>query len=135
MTTKEVPVPTRHFVQIYLLLMIAFISSCSDSNTPAIKDIAIYPGAIEMESMQQHLPGGLMGGQIIQYTSDDSFEEILDFYQQGLEKHQPESIEQNSESGHQVALSIQRNQSILTVVIQEFQSEQQVTITFMEVGF
>ncbi len=118
------------------LLLSSVLSSCGNSDDPAlsIEDIPRYPGAIVGESLQQTAPGGFMGGKLQQYTTTDTFADVLSFYSDSLAEFEPEYSSFKSELGEQTAITIPKEQGALTVAIQSFEEEGVVSITFMSVG-
>ena len=117
-----------------LLLVLAICYACSSDIDTAIEDIPLYPGATAGESMKQSIPGGFMGGALQQYSTTDSFENVVDFYTDALSQHSTEIINHESELGRQTAISIKQEKRITTIAIQEFNEEGAVNITFMAVG-
>lgn len=124
-----------------IALMIAFTvlvslpTGCGRSaNVPSLEDIPVYPNATEGESMEQSSPGGMMGGMLKQYTTTDSFDDVLAFYTDALNAQNPEVMSHTSELGRQTALSIKQDNGMVTVAIQEFTEEGTVNITLMSVG-
>jgi len=124
-----------------LLMVVTFtlfmmnITGCGDSNEgPSLKDIPQYPNATEVESMKQSSPGGLVGGKLVQYTTDDSFDDVVDFYTDALDTHSPKLLSHESELGRQAAFTIPLKKGMISVAIQEFTEEETVNITIMAVG-
>jgi hypothetical protein len=93
-----------------------------------------YPNATEVESMEQSAPGGVMGGDLVQFTTEDSYDQVLEFYSDTLKCYNPEIVSHTSELGRQTAFSIERATGVSTVVIQEFTTEGTVNITLMAMG-
>ena len=117
-------------------LLINIPTGCrnSSSDGPSLQDIPRYPNATEVESMQQSSPGGMVGGELVQFTTTDSFDEVVDFYTDALNKYDPESKSHTSDLGRQTAISIPQKNGMISVAIQEFTGEGKVNITFMAVG-
>jgi hypothetical protein len=117
-------------------LLINIPTGCGSSTDDAmsLQIIPRYPNAAEGESMAQSSLGGLMRGNLEQFTTTDSFEEVLEFYTDALSEYDPESMSHTSELGRQTALSIPQENGMISVVIQEFTEEGEVNITFMAVG-
>ena len=84
--------------------------------------------------MGQSSPGGMVHGNLAQFTTTDSFDQVLEFYTNALREYDPEFMSHTSELGRQAALSIRRENGILSVAIQEFSEEGTVNITLMAVG-
>ena len=117
-------------------LLIGLLTGCggySDVKS-ALQEIPLYPNAVEGEIMEQSLPGGFMGGSVIQYTTTDPYDEVLAFYTDALYQYETEVMENESELGRQTAISIPQKRGMITVAIQEFIEEETVNITFMAVG-
>lgn len=117
-----------------LLFVLAICYGCSSDIDTAIEDIPLYPGATAGESMKQSIPGGFMGGALEQYSTNDPFEEVVDYYTSALIQYNTELISHESELGRQTAISIKQEKRITTVAIQEFNEEGVVNITLMAVG-
>ena len=117
-----------------LIFILMICVGCSSDIDTALEDIPLYPGASAGESMQQSVPGGFMGGALQQYSTPDTFEDVVDFYTDALRQHSTEIINHESELGRQTAFSIKQEKRITTVAIQEFNEEGMVNITFMAVG-
>lgn len=119
-----------------LALLIHGATGCGSSSGdgPSLQDIPRYPNATEGESMAHSSPGGFMSGNLAQFTTTDSFDEVLEFYTEALGKYDPELMSHTSELGRQTAISIPREGGMTTVAIQEFTAEGTVNITLMAVG-
>jgi hypothetical protein len=126
----------RFLTLLVLLSGALMLTACgnSASDGPAMSDIPTYPNAEIGETMEQHFPGGMMGGSLQQYSTTDSYEDVLDFYTDALIEYETELMEHPSELGRQAAISILKENGVITVAIQEFTAEGSVNITFMEVG-
>jgi hypothetical protein len=122
-------------LMIAFALLIILPTGCGRSaNVPSLEDIPLYPNATEGESMEQSSPGGLSGGKMQQYTTTDSFDDVVAFYTDALSAQNPEVMSHTSELGRQTAMSIKQDNGMITVAIQEFTEEGTVNITFMTVG-
>ena len=120
---------------IVFALFMSMITACgdSDSEQQSLQEIPQYPGATRGESMEHSSFGGFIGGKLEQFSTSDSFDDVLSFYEKALSEQQPQVLSHTSELGRQTALSLHQNNGILTVTIQEFTEEGQVNITFMSV--
>ena len=87
----------------------------------------------EGESMEQSALG-VVGGGLSQFTTTDSFEDVVKFYADALKQYETQSISHESELGRQTVLSIPQENGMTSVAIQEFVEEGTVNITFMGVG-
>jgi hypothetical protein len=119
-----------------LALLINIPMGCGNSGDhgPSLQNIPRYPLATEGESMAGSSPGGLVGGQLEQFTTTDSFEKVVDFYTDALNKYDPEFMSHTSELGRQTAISIPQKNGMISVAIQEFTREGKVNITLMAAG-
>jgi hypothetical protein len=119
-----------------LLLLIGIPTGCGSSggDGPSLESIPRYPNATEGESMEGSSFGNIVRGSLAQFTTTDSFDQVLEFYTGALSEYQPESMSHTSELGRQTALSIPRGDGMISVVMQEFTEEGTVNITFMSVG-
>ncbi len=119
----------------FALLLSILIGCGSASNAgPSLQNIPRYPNATQGESMQQSSLGGIVGGKLEQFTTTDSFDEVVDFYTEALHEHNPELLSHKSALGRQTAISVPQEKGIISVAIQEFTAEGTVNITFMAVG-
>ena len=75
-----------------------------------------------------------MSGSLLQLTTTDSFDQVLDFYTDALGQYDPEFMSHTSELGRQTAISIPQKNGMVSVAIQEFIEEGKVNITLMAVG-
>ena len=73
------------------------------------------------------------GGELVQYTTTDGFDEVVKFYTDALGKHKPDVMSHRSELGRQTAFSIPKKKGMISVAVQEFTEEGAVNITFMAV--
>jgi len=117
-------------------LLIHAATGCGSSGGEGLtlQDIPRYPNATAGESMAHSSPGGFLSGSLAQFTTTDSFDEVLAFYEEALGKYDPQYMSHTSELGRQTAISIPREGGTTTVAIQEFTAEGTVNITFMAVG-
>jgi hypothetical protein len=116
-------------------LFIIFISACgsSDEDGLALVDIPPYPKATKGKTMAKSIFGGVVGGSLEQFSTTDSYEEVVDFYTEALTDYDTEVISNKSELGRQTALSIPQKNGMVSVAIQEFTKEGKVNITLMKV--
>ena len=119
---------------IALAAVIAVGCGNSGNGGLSLKDIPLYPGATEGQSMAQSSPFGIVGGELKQFTTTDSYDEVLEFYTDALSGFDPEFLSHESELGRQTGISIPRKNGMITVAVQEFTQEGAVNITFMSVG-
>ena len=125
-----------------LVMVVAFallaniLTGCgsSDGDGLALQDIPRYPNATVGESMEQSSFGGVVEGTLAQFTTTDSYDDVVDFYTDALTNYDTEVISHKSELGRQTAISIPQKNGITSVAIQEFTEEGKVNITLMEVG-
>jgi hypothetical protein len=111
---------------------------CGDSNNSAGKEafrnLPHYPGAVASESLEQSTMLGVLSGELVQMTTSDGFDEVLDFYTAALAQQDVEVLNHSSDLGRQTAISIREDTSVVSVAIQEFASEGELNITLMRVG-
>ena len=117
-------------------LLVSISAGCGSSggDAPSLQDIPRYPNAIEGESVGQSSPGGMLSGSLLQFTTTDSFDQVVGFYTDALSQHDPELMSHTSELGRQTAISMPQKNGMISVVVQEFTEEGTVNITFMSVG-
>ena len=121
-------------IAVSLLISISAGCGSSSGDGPSLQDIPRYPYATEGESMEQSSPGGIVSGSLVQYTTTDSFDEVVAFYTDALNNYDTEFISHASDLGRQTAISIPQKNGMISVAIQEFTAEGKVNITFMAVG-
>ena len=119
-----------------MTLLMSILSGCGKSGDDGIslQDIPHYPNAVKGESMEQSGFGGFMGGELVQFTTSDSFDDVVEFYTDALISYNTELLSNTSELGQQTVISIPLEGGMISVAIQEFTDEGQVNITFMSVG-
>jgi len=114
-----------------LFPVILMIWGCSRGDEPTSRDIPVYPNAHQGESMEQ---GGMMGAVLTQYTTTDSYDDVIDFYEVELAGYNTQTLSHTSELGRQTAFSISKKKGVLSVAVQEFVQEGTVNITIMGMG-
>jgi hypothetical protein len=119
-----------------LAVLVGVLPGCGGSGGDglSLQDIPRYPNAVEGESMGQSSPGGMLSGSLSQFTTADSFDQVVGFYTDALGQYDPELMSHTSELGRQTAISMPQRNGMVSVVIQEFTEEGTVSITFMAVG-
>jgi hypothetical protein len=119
-----------------IALLVNIPTGCGGSSDDgmSLQIIPRYPNATEGESMGQSSLGGIVRGNLAQFTTTDSFDEVLEFYTDALGEYDPELMSHTSELGRQTAISIPQKNGMISVVIQEFTEEGEVNITLMAVG-
>ena len=117
-----------------LLLSFVIGFGCSRGNELPIEDIPHYPEATKVESMEHSSFGGIAGGSLVQFTTTDKYDAVVDFYTDALKTHNPEILSHESELGRQTAITIPQKDGGLAIAIQEFTKEGKVNITLMQVG-
>jgi hypothetical protein len=127
----------NHGALIIIAITFIFFSGCgqSENSDMDINKIPVYFNAESSQSLQQQLPGGILGGSLKQYSSNDSYTDIVQFYQEALNSYDTQNMSHTSELGRQTVFSINNQTGIITVAIQEFTEEDTVNITIMEAGF
>jgi len=123
-------------IAVAFALLITIISGCgsSDGDGLSFQDIPRYPNATEGETMEQSSFGGIVEGNLAQFTTTDVYDAVVDFYTEALKNYDTELISLKSELGRQTAISIPHENRMTSVAIQEFTEEGKVNITLMEVG-
>ena len=72
--------------------------------------------------------------ELIQLSTTDPFDAVVDFYKGELDKYNPEIVSYTSELGRQTALTIKQEKRVITVAVQEHDEEGKVVISHMAVG-
>ena len=121
---------------IAFVLLMSIPTGCGSSGNggPSLQNIPRYPNAIEGESMEQSSPFGLVGGKLVQFTTTDPFDEVVDFYSDALNQYDTEFISNTSDLGRQTAISMPQKNGMISIAIQELYAEGKVNIIFMAVG-
>ena len=118
-----------------LVLLISMFGGCgSGEDELSFQDIPRYPNANEGQSMSKSSTGGMVGGKLMQFSTTDSFEDVVDFYTDALSKYDPQIMSHTSEIGRQTAFSVSQKKGVVSIAIQEFRAKGMVNITFMTVG-
>jgi len=117
-----------------LLVVSLMACGCSTNHGPSLSQIPRYPNATQGESMAASAPGGFVGGNLIQLTTTDSFDEVVAFYRDSLGHLNPQLQSFTSELGRQLAVTLPQEDGVISIAIQEFRAEGQVNITLMSVG-
>lgn len=118
-----------------LSLFILFSSACGQSDDKQVnwQDIPRYPDAKKGETIDHSVMGGFLGGNLEQYTTTNSFEDVVTFYTDALSAYDTELLSHTSELGQQTIISMPKKNGIISVAIQEFRDEGTVNITLMSV--
>ena len=121
---------------IAVTLLVNIFTGCgsSDGDGLSFQDIPRYPNATEGESIEQPSFSGSVSGNLVQFTTTDSYDQVVDFYTDALKNYDTEVFSHTSELGRQTAISIPQKKRIISVAIQEFTAEGEVNITLMGVG-
>jgi hypothetical protein len=117
-----------------LLLAVGCAGESNSAGAEAFRQLPHYPGAVQTESIAQSGMLGILSGEIVQLTTGDSFDEVLDFYRTALADQDVEVIDHTSDLGRQTAISMRGDNHVVTVAIQEFVDEGAVNVTLMRVG-
>ena len=120
---------------ISFVFLISLPLGCGDSGGSklSLQDIPRYPDATEGETITQSAAGGTVSGKLLQFTSTDPFDKVLDFYTDAMNQYDLKVSSQESEFGRQTALTVLQKGGMITIAIQEFVDEGKVNITFMTV--
>jgi hypothetical protein len=126
----------KFFIATLCAVVLAFSVGCGKSDNDdalSLDTIPVYPGASKGQSMANSSMGGLVSGSLQQYTTTDSYDDVLAFYKTRLAANNPQVLTHTSELGRQAALSVQRENGMVTVSVQEYTANDTVNITFMQV--
>ncbi len=122
------------FLSSALIFFLLPLAGCGPNHGPSLAELPRFPGAVPGEAMAQSGFGGIMGGTIEQFTTTESFDDVVSYYDGQLRSKEPEIEEYTSELGRQKVYSMQRGQGMIAVTIQEFEDEDEVYITLMGAG-
>lgn len=133
MNTKGLSLRNSLLIPVLLVFVLTACGGAPDSIEIELADLPVYPNATLGEGMAQ-FSAGPMGGSMQQYMTMDAYDEVVEFYTDALSTYPTETISQPSQLGRQTAISVLKEQGVVSVAIQEFSAEQAVHITFMQVG-
>jgi hypothetical protein len=114
-----------------ILLLSFMVVSCSKTDESEKIRIPGYPNAVDD---QAHGIKGL--AQVKRVITSDSFDTVLAFYKEHLNKYNPKIESFTLEDGRQTAITVgDKKKQSMTVAIQEFKKENKVAIVYMGFGF
>lgn len=118
-----------------MVLLLSFIAAgCSSSDEPSYIHVPKYPGASEDQEHDAKVLGMSLA-KVKRLVTDDSYDEVLAFYQEHLAAYDPKELTHSSDDGRQTALTIEGdNDRTITVAVQEFKKDGKVGITYMRLG-
>ncbi len=132
--TINIPGRLTRLLKLALATLIVVGCGSSGDEGVSLPDIPLYPGAAAGQSMAQSSPFGIVGGELKQFTTTDSYDAVLKFYTDALSGFDPKFMSHESELGRQTGISIPRENGMITVAVQEFTEEGKVNITLMSVA-
>ena len=101
-------------------LLACFLAGCGNSKKElSFQDIPNYPASTPEQHMEGPGIAGMPGGELIQLSTTDPFDTVVEFYSDELGQYQPEILSHTSGLGRQTALTIQQENKVITVTIQE----------------
>lgn len=121
-------------IVIALAMLVGISTGCGSSTGPSLENIPHYPNATKGEAMEMSGPGGFMGANLVQMTTTDSFDKVVDFYTDALSENDTGLVSNTTEQGRVAAFSIEQKKGVITVAVQEFTKEGKVNITLMAAG-
>ena len=126
----------QSIVAVMIMCFLAcFLGSCGNTKKElSFQDIPNYPASTPEQHMEGPGIAGMPGGELIQLSTTDPFDTVVEFYSDELRRYQPEILSHTSGLGRQTAMTIQQAHKVLTVTIQEYGDEDRVVITHMGVG-
>ena len=115
MTIKIQAVSTILIASAFSLIL---ITGCGDSGSkgPGFHDIPQYPNSVKKESMQQSSLMNIVKGKLEQFTTEDSFDDVNNFYTNALQKLNPRTQNHTSELGRSTAMVIKQKNGAITVM-------------------
>lgn len=133
MTTKTQTISAIIITAVFSLVL---VTGCGNSSKkgPTFQDIPQYPNSTKKESMSQSSLMGMVKGRLEQFTTEDSFDDVSNFYTNALQKLNPKTQSHTTEIGRSTAIVIKQKNGAITVAIQEFKDEGKVMITVMRLG-
>lgn len=121
---------------VFLVFFACTISSCGNSQEGkgSLDDIPLYPNATHDQTLEGSGPAKIVGGKVARYYTNDAFEDVVNFYTGTLSGYSPQIISHKSELGRQTAITMNKEEGIISVVVQELTEENKVSISLMAVG-
>jgi hypothetical protein len=118
-----------------LVLLLSFLSAgCSNKEETVQITVPQYPGATEDQEHDAKIMGMSLG-KIKRLITDDSYEDVLAYYEEKLKDYNPEVVTYDLEDGRQTAMTIAESENfVITLAIQEFEEDGKVAIVYMRAG-
>jgi hypothetical protein len=116
----------KRFVSILIVCLLFPLTLGGCSQSGALEKIIEYPGAIEDQEHNVKLLG-VSFAKVKRVVTDDSYDEVLAYFNNVLESYNPEIISHALEDGRQTAITV----TSITIGIQEFKKEAKTAITYM----
>jgi hypothetical protein len=122
---------------IALLLLVGLAAGCGDGGNKRatadyglhLKDLPLYPEAIEGLSLREESPDGRVGSRLTEYSTPDAFDDVVAFYSDSLGRYDPEIVIDKSDLGRQYGIFIPQTSGMVSAAIQEVVAQGTVTIT------
>ena len=120
---------------IVLALLISLSAGCSTNDRDSVdygltlKDLPIYPDALEGLSLKEVHPEGQVGNRLTEYSTPDAFDDVVVFYTDSLGQYNPEIVTDESDQGRQYGLFIRQKSGMISAAIQEVTDKGMVNIT------
>lgn len=124
----------KHEVSVGILIFILLCCAVGCNNQEAalsFQSIPHYPASVPEHSMDGAAPAGVIQGELIQLSTTDPFDTVVEFYTGELSRYNPEVLSHSSGLGRQTAITIQRDNKVFAITIQEFGQGERVAITHM----
>ena len=123
-------------IAVAVALLVNIFTGCgsSDGDGLSFQDIPRYPNATTGESMEQSSFGGIVEGNLAQFTTTDSYDYVIVRAWGRHINYDTELISLKSELGRQTVISMPQENRMTSVAIQEFSEQGKVNITLMEAG-
>ena len=120
----------------FLSWLMLMLNACGGSSSPGItlSDIPVFPDAKEATSLQPTTDMAGMEGNLKQYSSSASYDNVVNFYIDALQAYESHIVGRTSEPGRQMAISIRTANGGLSVAVQELAAKNTVHITLMELS-
>ena len=118
-----------------IYFLVCCIGGCGNTKKElSFQDIPNYPASTPEQNMEGPGIAGMPGGELIQLSTADPFDTVVEFYSDELRRYKPEILSHTSGLGRQTAMTIQQANKVITVTIQDHGDEDRVVITHMGVG-
>ena len=117
---------------ILIFILLCGAGGCNNRDTAlSFQGIPHYPASVPEQGLDGAVPSGVIKGELVQLSTTDPFDTVVEFYTGELSRYNPEVLSHSSGLGRQTAITIQQDSKVFAITIQEFGKENRVAITHM----